>query len=100
MKTECESKLAESTLEVENLWMKRRKQKAEKVEMHYKKNLKEAESHRSNDNMRALYEKIDKLKKRLETGPSLIKAAEERGRREGELDGYNKISLNLDLKSS
>lgn len=99
METEWESKLAESTSEVENLWMKRWEQKAEEVEMHYIKKLKAAESHHNND-MRALHEEIDKLKKRLLRGPSLIKAAEERGRREGELDGYNKISLNPDLKPS
>lgn len=100
METEWESKLAESNLEVQNFWRKKQKQKVEEVEMHYKKKLKEAESHSNNDDMRALHEEIDKLKKRLEKGPSLIKAAEERGRREGELDGYNKISLNPDLKPS
>lgn len=119
METEWESKLAEKPLDVENLWRnklrkkakeveleteylcgKKRKQKIEEVVTHYKKKLEEAESHRNNDDMRALREEIDKLKKRLEKGPSLIKAAEERGRREGELEGYNKISLNPDLKPS
>lgn len=33
-------------------------------------------------------------------GPGLIKAAEERGRRQGELDGYNKLSLDPELKPS
>ncbi len=100
METEWESKLAESTLKVENLWRKKWEQKAEEVEMHYIKKLKEVESHHNNDDIRALHEEIDKLKKRLLKGPSLIKAAEERGRREGELDGYNKLSLNPDLKPS
>lgn len=68
--------------------------------MHYIKKLKEVESHHNNDDMRALHEEIDKLKKRLLRGLNLIKAAEERGRREGELDGYNKLSLNPDLKPS
>lgn len=99
METEWESKLAESTLEVENLWMKKWEQKVEEVEMDYIKKLKEAESHHNND-MRALHEELDRLKKRLLRGPSLIKAAEERGRREGELDGYNKISLNPDSRPS
>lgn len=100
MKKGWESKLAESTMKIENIWMKKWEQKAEEVEMHYIKKLKEVESHHNNDDIRALHEEIDKLKKRLLKGPSLIKAAEERGRRQGELDGYNKISLNPDLKPS
>lgn len=100
METEWESKLAESTLKIENIWKKKMKQKAEEVEMHYIKKLKEVESHHNKNDMRALHGEIDKLKKRLLKGPSLIKAAEERGRREGELNGYNKLSLNPNLKPS
>lgn len=68
--------------------------------MHHIKKLKQTESLHNNDDMRALHLEIEKLKKRLLSGPRLIKAAEERGRREGELDGYNKISMNPDLKPS
>lgn len=49
---------------------------------------------------RKLYEENEKLKRRLDKGPALIKAAEERGRRQGKLDGYNKLSLNPKLKPS
>lgn len=91
METEWESKLAESALKIENIWKKKCGQKVGEVEMYYMKKSKEAESHK-NDDMRALHEEIGKLQERLSRGPGLIKAAEERRRREGELDGYNKLS--------
>lgn len=77
MEKEWEKKLAESNLKNENIWMEKWKQKAEEVEMHYKKKLKEAESPHKNDDMRALHEEIDKLKKRLLSGPRLEQKAEE-----------------------
>lgn len=113
MELEWESRLANRTLETDNRWRKKWKealkeiennhmQRVKEVEKYYKKKLAEAVPHGEGDSRstKALHEEIDKLKKRLAKGPGLIKAAEERGRREGELDGYNKLSLNPDLKPS
>lgn len=113
MELEWESRLANRTLETDNRWRKKWKealkeiennhmQRLKEVEEYYKKKLAEVVLYGEDDNTstKALHEEIGKLKKRLEKGPGLIKAAEERGRREGELDGFNKLSLNPDLKPS
>lgn len=113
MESEWELRLAKRTLEKDNGWSKKlrnavkemenkHQQMVKEVEERYKKRLAEAVPHGDDDGTStgALHEEIDKLKKRLEKGPGLIKAAEERGRREGELNGYNKLSLNPDLKPS
>lgn len=101
--TVWESRLAKRTSEVENVWRGKREERTRVVEDYWKQKLVEAlsyHSHGTDDKTRALHEEIDKLKTRLEKGPSLIKAAEERGKRQGELDGFNKFSLNPDLKPS
>lgn len=98
-----ESRLAKRTSEVENVWRAKREERTKVVEGYWKQKLAEAHSHHSHgidDETNALHEEIEKLKRRLEKGPGLIKAAEERGKRQGELDGFNKFSLNLDLKPS
>lgn len=98
-----ESRLAKRTSEVENVWRAKREERTKVVEEYWKQKLAEAHSHHSHgidSEPSALHEEIEKLKKRLEKGPGLIKAAEERGKRQGELDGFNKFSLNPDLKPS
>lgn len=110
---EWESRLANRTLETDNRWRKKWKealkeieknhmQRFKEVEKYYQKKLAEVVLSGKDDNTstKALHDEIAKLKKRLEKGPGLIKAAQERGRREGELDGFNKLSLNPDLKPS
>ncbi len=94
------SNLAKRTAEVEAVWRAKRDERTKEVENYWKGKLEEAISQRTDDKMRELSEEIEKLKGRLEKGPALIKAAEERGRRQGELDGYNKLSLNPELKPS
>lgn len=103
METVWESRLAKRTFEVENVWRGKREELMKVVEDYWKQKLAEAHSHQTHgtdDKTSALHEEIEKLEKRLEKGPGLIKAAEERGRRQGELDGFNKFSLNPDLKPS
>lgn len=93
-----QSNLAKRTAEVEAFWRAKRDERTKEVENYWKGKLEEAISQRTDDKMRELNEEIEKLKGRLEKGPALINAAEERGRRQGELDGYNKLSLNPELK--
>ena len=103
METLWESRLAKRTSEVENVWRAKREERTNVVEEYWKQKLAEAHSHHSHgidDEPSALREEFEKLKKRLAKGPGLIKAAEERGKRQGELDGFNKFSLNPDLKPS
>lgn len=103
METVWESRLAKRAFEVENVWRGKREERTKVVEDYWKQKLAEAHSHHTHgtdDKTSALHEEIEKLEKRLEKGPGLIKAAEERGRRQGELDGFNKFSLNPDLKPS
>lgn len=104
METLWESRLAKQTSEVENVWRAKREERTKVVGQYWKKKLAEAHSHNSHgigDEPSALHEEIEKLKRRLAKGPGLINAAEERGRRQGgELDGFNKFSLNPDLKPS
>lgn len=95
-----EANLAKRTAEVEAVWRAKRDERTKEVENYWKGKLEEVISQRTDDKMRGLNEEIEKLKARLEKGPALIKAAEERGRRQGELDGYNKLSLNPELKPS
>lgn len=100
MEAVWESKLAERTLDVENVWRRKRDERTKIVEDYWKKKLVEAQSNGNDGKTSELYEEIEVLKKKLEKGPGLIKAAEERGKRQGELDGFNKISLNPELKPS
>lgn len=65
-----------------------------------KKKLVETQSNGKDNKTSELYEEIKILKKKLEKGPGLIKAAEERGQRQGELDGFSKFSLNTELRPS
>lgn len=65
-----------------------------------KKKLVETQSNGKDNKTSELYEEIKILKKKLEMGPGLIKAAEERGQRQGELDGFGKFSLNTELRPS
>lgn len=94
-----DSRLTKRTLELETVWRGKREERTKVVENYWKQKLAEAISNGS-DATRELHEEIDKLKKRLEKGPGLIKAAEERGKRQGELDGFNKLSLHPELKPS
>ena len=96
----CSSRLAKRTLEVETFWKAKLEERTKEVENYWEPKLAEALSNGRDDKTRELHEEIAKLKMRLEKGSGLIKAAEERGRRQGELDGYNKISLNPELKPS
>ena len=96
----CSSRLAKRTFEVETFWRAKLEERTKEVEKYWEPKLAEALSNSRNDKTRDLHEEIEKLKMRLEKGPGLIKAAEERGRRQGELDGYNELSLNPDLKPS
>ena len=95
-----DSRLAKRTLELETIWRGKREERTKEVENYWKQKLAEAVSSSRDDKTRDLHEEIGKLKTRLDKGPGLIKAAEERGRRQGELDGYNKLSLNPELKPS
>ena len=92
--------LAKRTAEVEAVWRAKRDERTKVVEDYWKEKLAEAMSQSADDKTRKLYQENEKLKGRLDKGPALIKAAEERGRRQGELDGYNKLSLNPELKPS
>lgn len=94
------SRLAKQTSEVETFWRAKIEERTKEVENYWKPKLAEALSNDRDEKTRKLHEEIEKLKMRLEKGPGLIKAAEERGRRQGELDGYNKLSLNPELKPS
>lgn len=94
-----ESRLAKRTLELETMWRGKREERTKEVENYWKQKLAEAMSNGRGET-RELHEEIDKLKKRLDKGPGLIKAAEERGKRQGELDGFNKLSLHPELKPS
>ena len=94
------SRLVKHTSEVETFWRAKLEERTKEVENYWKPKLAEALSNVRDEKTRELHEEIDKLKTRLEKGPGLIKAAEERGRRQGELDGYNKLSLNPELKPS
>lgn len=96
----CDSRLAKRTAEVEAFWRAKREERTKEVESYWKEKLREAVSKDEDQNTRDLLEEIEKLKARLEKGPRLIKAAEERGRRQGELDGFNKFSSNPELKLS
>lgn len=96
----CESRLAKRTAEVEAYWRAKREERTKEVESYWKEKLREAVSKNQDQNTRDLLEEIEKLNARLEKGPRLIKAAEERGRRQGELDGFNKLSQNPELKPS
>lgn len=96
----CDSRLAQRTADVEAFWRAKREERTKEVESYWKQKLREAVSKDKDQNTRELVEEIEKLKTRLQKGPGLIKAAEERGRRQGELDGFNKISLNPELKPS
>lgn len=100
MEIQCGSRLAKRTSEVENFWRAKLEERTKEVENYWKPKLAEALSTGRDDKTRELHGEIQKLKMRLEKGPGLIKAAEERGRRLGELDGYNKLSLNPELKPS
>ena len=95
-----DSRLAKRTSELETIWRGKREERTKEVENYWKQKLAEAVSSSRDDKTRDLHEEIGKLKTRLDKGPGLIKAAEERGRRQGELDGYNKLSLNPELKPS
>ena len=95
-----DSRLAKRTLEVETVWRGKREERTKAVENYWKQKLAEAVSNGRDDKTRELHEEIEKLKTRLDKGPGLIKAAEERGKRQGELDGFNKLSLNPELKPS
>lgn len=95
-----DSKLAKRTGELETFWRRKREERTKEVENYWKQKLTEAFSKDKDEITRELHEEIEKLKARLEKGPGLIKAAEERGRRQGELDGFNKLSLNPELKPS
>ena len=96
----CDSRVAKLTADLETFWRGKREERTKEVESYWKQKLREAVSKDKDQNTRELVEEIEKLKTRLEKGPGLIKAAEERGRRQGELDGFNKISLNPELKPS
>ena len=95
-----DSRLAKRTSELETIWRGKREERTKEVENYWKQKLAEAMSSSRDDKTRDLHEEIEKLKTRVDKGPGLIKAAEERGRRQGELDGYNKLSLNPELKPS
>lgn len=95
-----DSRLARCTADVEAFWRAKREERTKEVETYWKQKLREAVSKDEDKNTRDLLQEIEKLKARLEKGPGLIKAAEERGRRQGELDGFNKFSLNPELKPS
>lgn len=91
-----DSRLARSTADLETLWRGEREEKIKEVE----KKLTEVSSKDKDETTRDLHEEIEKLKARLEKGPGLIEAAEERTRRQGELDGINKVSLSPELEPS
>ena len=95
-----DSRLAKRTADLETFWRGKREERTKEVESYWKQKLAEVLPKGTDDNTRELHEEIERLKARLEKGPGLIKAAEERGRRQGELDGFNKISLNPELKPS
>lgn len=95
-----DSRLARRTADVEAFWRAKREERTKEVESYWKQKLREAVAKYEDQNRRDLLEEIEKLKARLEKGPGLIKAAEERGRRRGELDGFSKFSLNPELKPS
>lgn len=88
-----ESKVAERTLDVEKFCRRKRDGRRKIVEDYWKQKLVEAQSNGKDNKTNELYDEIEILKKKLEKGPGLIKAAEERGKRHGELDGFNKFSL-------
>lgn len=94
-----DSRLAKRTFELETVWRGKREERTKVVENYWKQKLAEAMAN-GRDEKRELHEEIDKLRKRLDKGPGLIKAAEERGKRQGELDGFNKLSLHPELKLS
>ena len=96
----CGSRLANRTLEVETFWRAKLEERTKEVENYWKPKLTEALSSGRDEKTRKLHGEIEKLKMRLEKGPRPIKAAEERGRRQGKPDGYNKLSLNPALKPS
>lgn len=100
MEAVWESKLAERTLDVENVWRRKRDERTKIVEDYWKQKLVEAQSNGKDNKTSELYDEIEILKTKLEKGPGLIKAAEERGKRQGELDGFNKFSLNPELRPS
>ena len=100
MEVLCGSRLANRTSEVETFWREKLEERTREVESYWKPKLAEALSSGRDDKTRGLHGDIEKLQTRLEKGPGLIKAAEERGRRQGEPDGYNKLSLNPELKPS
>ncbi|MCJ1348688.1 hypothetical protein MMC31_006921, partial [Peltigera leucophlebia] len=96
-----DSRLVKRTADLEAFWRGKREERTKEVENYWKQKLTEVVSQRRDgESTRELHEQIEKLKTRLEKGPGLIKAAEERGRRQGELDGFNKLSLNPELKPS
>ena len=95
-----DSRLAKSNADLEALWRAKREERTMQVENYWRQKLTEVLSKGRDETTRELHEEVEKLKARLGKGPGLIKAAEERGRRQGELDGFNKLSLNPELKQS
>lgn len=95
-----ESKLAERTLDVEKFCRRKRDERRKIVEDYWKQKLVEAQSNGKDNKTNELYDEIEILKKKLEKGPGLIKAAEERGKRQGELDGSTSSLSNPELRPS
>lgn len=95
-----DSRLARSTADLEALWRAKRDERTKQVEDYWRQKLSEVSSKSKDETTMELREEVEKLKARLEKGPGLIKAAEERGRRQGELDGFNQLALNPELKPS
>ncbi|MCJ1346158.1 hypothetical protein MMC31_004372, partial [Peltigera leucophlebia] len=95
-----DSRLAKSTADLEAFWRAKRDERTKEVENYWRQKLAEVLSKSKDETTKELHEEVEKLKARLQKGPGLIKAAEERGRRQGELDGYSKLSLNPELKPS
>ena len=95
-----DSRLAKRTGDLDIFWRRKREERTKEVENYWKQKLTEIISKEKDEDTRELHKEIEKLKTRIEKGPELMKAAEERGRRQGELDGFNKLSLNPELKPS